>query len=602
MIEDEIFFVVSERLRRFLIRLSLIDHLSKDLVSILAEDETLVNEMEKISAFIRFDIYLNVYLIHHLFLDYLRQKQNILTEEEKNEVFSKAARWCKENDYQTDAISYYDKAGEYRAIIQIVHQLPLQIPLEQAKFILSIYEGAPESRLERTVHYQTQHSRLLMSMGHYDDAVAEITERIRKYSVLPASDNHNQVLCFAYKELSYISFWRIPQTDRCDFDDLLKKAAEYYELSPYKVHDSLTSISLDAWASKVGTTRAGAMEEYIEALTRAIPYSAKMLNGCMYGLDDLAKGELQFYKGHLKTAETLINEARHKAETRNQYEIRNRALFYLMRIAAAQGSYERIRELLRDLDAQLDMSAYSLRFISHDIVSGWYFSRLGMPRFVPSWLNGSFAHESAGDFIANFGNSVKMKFYYADRRYYELLSFIESEQGSDSALFGKLDMKVLEAACHYQTKNNRAAMTSLQEAYDLAQSNELIMPFIALGKDMRTFTGVAMRDENCDIPHPWLEMINRRASTYAKNLSNVIADFKKANNIGDDVQRLSSRETDVLSDLYRGLSRSEIAASHNLSLNTVKTVLNALYIKLGADNIPDIIRAALDRGVIQRNQ
>jgi LuxR family maltose regulon positive regulatory protein len=597
MIEDEIFFVISERLRRFLVRLSLIDHLSTDLISILAMDETLVDEMKKVSSFIRYDIYSSAYLIHHLFLDYLKQKQNILTEEEKHDTYLKAADWCKENDYQTDAISYYDKVGDYAAIVRIAHHFPLQIPFEQAKFVLGVYDSAPAEQLEQISHYYSQRSRLLMSMARYDEAAAEIHERIRKFSALPASVFNNQVLCGAYKELGIIEYLISPYTDRYEFDLPLQKAYEYYTLSPYDVHVALTSASMNAWASKVSSARQGAMEEYIAALTRAIPHVAVVLNGYMYGLDDLAKGELLFYKGSLKAAETLIIQALRKAETRNQYEIRNRSLFYLMRVSIAQGKFEKIPEFFDALDKQLEISEYTLRFTSYDIVSSWYYSLIGKPQLVANWLKGTFTRDSLGALIAGFGNFVKTKFYYADKRYHELLSFIEDGQGADSVLFGKLEIKALEAACHYQVKNTAAALAALREAYGLALSNDLVMPFVELGKDMRTLTAAAMRDERCDIPRPWLEMINRKAATYAKRLTQVISEYKRVNNINDDV-RLSARETAVLNDLYHGLSRSEIAASQNLSINTVKMVLNTIYTKLGADSMTDVIRAALERKLI----
>jgi LuxR family maltose regulon positive regulatory protein len=598
MIEDEIFFVISERLRRFLVRLSLIDHLSAELISILAMDETLVDEMKKVSSFIRYDIYSSAYLIHHLFLDYLRQKQDILTEEEKRDTYLKAAGWCDENDYQTDAISYYDKIGEYAAIVRIAHRFPLQIPFEQAKFVLGIYDNAPAERLEQIAHYHSQRSRLLMSMARYDEAAAEINERIRKFSALPASDFNNQVLCGAYKELGIINYLMSPYTGRYDFDLMLKKAYDYYMLSPYDVNVVLTSASMNAWASKVSDTRQGAMEEYIAALARAIPYTAVILNDYMYGLDDLAKGELLFYKGSLKSAEASITQALPKAEARNQYEIRNRSLFYLIRVGIAQGKFEKIQELFNALEKQLEISEYVLRFTSYDIVSGWYYSLLGKPQLVASWLKGNFTRDFIGALIAGFGNFVKTKFYYADKRYHELLSFIEDGQGTDSVLFGKLEMKVLEAVCHYQVKNTAAALAALRDAYDLASSNELVMPFIELGKDMRTLTAAAMRSDGCGIPRPWLEMVNRKAATYAKRLTQVISEYNRINNINDDV-RLSPRETAVLNDLYHGLSRSEIAASQSLSINTVKMVLNTIYTKLGADNMADVIRAALERKLIQ---
>jgi LuxR family maltose regulon positive regulatory protein len=165
-------------------------------------------------------------------------------------------------------------------------------------------------------------------------------------------------------------------------------------------------------------------------------------------------------------------------------------------------------------------------------------------------------------------------------------------------LFGKLEMKLLEAVCRYHAKDRRGALDALCEAYALAQSNDLTTPFIEFGKDMRTLTAAAMREKDCDIPRQWLEMINRKAATYAKRLAAVVADYKKANNISDAV-RLSPRETDILNDLYQGLSRSEIAAHHGLSINTVKLVLSTVYTKLGADNIADAIRAAVDRKLIK---
>ncbi|MDR2670917.1 MAG: LuxR C-terminal-related transcriptional regulator [Oscillospiraceae bacterium] len=597
MIEDEIFLVISERLRLFLVRLSLIDHLSSDLVSILAGDETLVDEMKKVSSFIRYDIYLSAYLIHHLFLDYLRQKQDILTEEEKRDTYLKAADWCNANDYQTDAISYYDKAGDYKAIVRIAHRFPLQIPFEQAKFVLNIYDNAPVEQLEPIVHYHSQRSRLLMSMARYDEAAAEIKERIRKFSALPASGANNQILCGAYKELGIIEFLMSPYTDCYDFDLTLKKANDYFMRSPYDVQVAFTSISLNTWASKVSGPRQGAMEDFIAALTRAIPHAMSTLDGCMYGLDDLAKGELLFYKGSLKAAETSILQALRKAETRNQYEIRNRSLFYLLRIKVAQGNFEKIQTLLNALEQQLEIGDYTLRFTSYDIVSSWYYSLLGQPQLAANWLKGNFTRDSIGALIVGFGNFIKTKYYYADKRYHELLSFIEDGHGTDAVLLGKLEMKALEAACHYQLKDTAAALAALRAAYDLASSNDLVMPFVERGKDMRTLTAAAMRDDGCDIPRPWLEMIHRKAATYAKRLAQVISEYKRANNINDDVH-LSPRETAVLNDLYHGLSRTEIAASQNLSINTVKMVLNTIYTKLGADNMADVVRAALERKLI----
>ncbi len=84
LMQAETYDTVCEKTRRFLVRLSLIDHLSAELIDGLAEgDAELLDCFKKQNAFIRFDGNINAYMIHHLFLEFLRSKQDVLTPEEK---------------------------------------------------------------------------------------------------------------------------------------------------------------------------------------------------------------------------------------------------------------------------------------------------------------------------------------------------------------------------------------------------------------------------------------------------------------------------------------------------------------------------------------
>jgi DNA-binding NarL/FixJ family response regulator len=56
--------------------------------------------------------------------------------------------------------------------------------------------------------------------------------------------------------------------------------------------------------------------------------------------------------------------------------------------------------------------------------------------------------------------------------------------------------------------------------------------------------------------------------------------------------KLSNRERAVLTDLYHGLSRVEIAVKQTLSVNTVNSTVNSIFNKLGAHNIVDAVRIA----------
>jgi len=77
----------------------------------------------------------------------------------------------------------------------------------------------------------------------------------------------------------------------------------------------------------------------------------------------------------------------------------------------------------------------------------------------------------------------------------------------------------------------------------------------------------------------------------------MISDYRLANNLEKGI-RLTEREIEILKDLADGLSRTEIASSRNLSVNTIKMTVNIIYDKLGVLSLPEAIRAALDRKII----
>jgi LuxR family maltose regulon positive regulatory protein len=435
-------------------------------------------------------------------------------------------------------------------------------------------------------------------MGRHDEAMEDAKARIERYYSPQPSAFASRVLWGEHIILGVAGYLNAPYTDRYDFYEMFEKADYYYRLSPDIVTGPIARVNLDAWVSKVGTARKGAMEEYIEAVSKVIPHSVNIMSGLLYGMDDLARGELYFYKGDFRNAAKSLNQALGKARERNQDEIRNRALFYLLRIGVAQGNYEETQRLFKDLEAQLEIKEYHSRFTTFDIVSGWYFSIMRQPQLIANWMLGDFSEGSLGAFEEAFSNFVKAKLFYASKRYHELLAFLEDEHVLDAVLFGRLEMLVLEAVCLYQLKNRDGALAAFRKAYEAAESNELLMPFIEMGNDMRTLTRVAMRENGCGIPREWLEALNRKSATYAKRLNLVASEYKKANNLGKDV-RLSEREIEVLYDVYHGLTSSEIAVSHNLSINTIKMVLSSIYSKLGAENIADVTRIALEHKLIK---
>ncbi|MCL1818312.1 MAG: helix-turn-helix transcriptional regulator, partial [Spirochaetaceae bacterium] len=133
--------------------------------------------------------------------------------------------------------------------------------------------------------------------------------------------------------------------------------------------------------------------------------------------------------------------------------------------------------------------------------------------------------------------------------------------------------------------------------YKTAVPNGIVMPFIELGKDMRTLTNTALKEGGRGIPKSWLENVSRKSSTYAKHQTRFIMEYKRANHTADGVV-LSPREAEILTDLSRGLSRAEIAAGRKLSVNTVKKVIAHIYMKMSTKSLANLIRIAVEKKMI----
>ena len=598
LIETEIWDEISERLQSFLIRLSLIDHLSMDLISLLAgEDETLIAELERQTAYVRRDSYVNAYLIHPLFLEFLRQKHALLSENQKRKTYAIAGNWCNKNGFRIDALTYFEKIGDYQSIVYILFGLPAQIPEDISRYAASIFDRAPVENFDKVEFVAEMHLRTYMCQGHWQKSLELVEYYEKKFLELP-EDNvvAKRTLARLYVCWAYMRALVGITEDVYDFDIYMGKACKIISstIDPGKLGPHCPG----AWINCIGVSRKGAPEDYIAALERnQVNISPSYISGFMAGEAELARGELEFYRGDTAAAVPHVSLALKKARDREQPGLIHRALYYALRIAASQGNFVQAEQIMKETKDRLNDTEYFNRFVDYDISISWYYCFLGVPENTVDWVKEEFSPFSHPGFIENFKNQIKARFYYMTRKYPPLLAYIDEMKRRESLLFERIEMLAMEACIHYKMKNKKKAFSSLAEAYKDALPNGILIPFIELGKDMRTLAAVALKQSGSKIPKPWLEDINRRSASYAKRRTHVIVEYKKAYGITDGIV-FSPREAEILTDLSHGLSRVEIANSRNLSVNTVKMVINMLYTKVGAENLADLIRIAVEQKLI----
>jgi LuxR family maltose regulon positive regulatory protein len=532
LIESEVMAPLKQELQRFLIKLSLIDHLALPLLVELADESSLMEKMEAIDSLIRFDSYHNAYHVHHLFLDYLKGRQNELTEEEKKEVWAKAAEWCVANDQRLDALSYYEKAGAYDKLIKVVYEVfPLAMPNQVARFLLNILDRAPEDMYRQIPSAWALRAHVLMVLELFDRAVAEIKAIIATLEAEELTPFHYRVLSACYNSLGIIGLTTSTYSRDYDYVHWFEKGYAYYCLSDIKFSGPATVASLSAFACRVTVPDKGEIEKYIEANAGMVFFTTRSMGGLYAGLDDLARAEYAFFKTDVVQAEEFAYKALYKARDAHQYEIENRALYYLIKIGLYQGLYDKIPFYLQLLKDQLSQKDYFNRDTYYDIVTGGFYLRLGQTGKLASWLKNDFEESDLNSLAYGLETLIRTKYHFYQRRYGAALALMTNQKGIygyNSFLFGKINFKLLEALCRYRIKDISGAIGALEEAYDLESPNGLDMFFIEMGREMSAFISAVLKEESYResagseagrIPREWLKKIRRAALAYERKIS-----------------------------------------------------------------------------------
>jgi LuxR family maltose regulon positive regulatory protein len=606
LIESEVMSAISPGLRKFLVELSLVEYLVSDLLKEIAagisSGEDLVEEMERIISFIRFDIYQNAYQIHHLLLEYLREKQRELSEEEKREVYRKTAAWCAVNNQKMDAISYYEKAGDYERIVYVIGTMPPAPPNRTARMLLEILDRMPAEVYDKIPTINVPRIQLYVTLELFEKAREEATAVIARLETLPVSPGISKTLSGCYTLLAFIGLLTSSYTRNYDFVRYFEKSEYFLKLNPFEVKRPASVMALGSYLCRVNSEEAGEMEKYIEAVSALVAY-APLMGGCGRGMDELTRGELAFFRGDLSGAEKFTLKALQNAREGDQYEIENRALFYLLRINLARGNYQAIGDVLRQLETQLDEELYLNRFTYHDIVTGWYYAHTGQTDKLAPWLKNDFEKSDLNSLFFGLEILVKAKYHFAEKRFPAVLAVLGSwETSSWAFVLGRIERKALEAVSRYRMRDKEGAFDALAEACRLAGPNAVTLPFTELGKDMRALADTALKEKAPKLSPDWLEKVRLSASGYAKKLFTVTGQDRPAPPGEGAAARsgsgLSRREMEVLANLSRGMTQEEIAGVVSLSVNTVKSIIRSVYIKLDAVNKADAIRIAVSRGLL----
>ncbi|MDR1801570.1 MAG: LuxR C-terminal-related transcriptional regulator [Lachnospiraceae bacterium] len=600
LISLQFFDDLPDNLKKFAIKLPLIGHLS---VSLLAELEDGIENMKELmrhSSLIYYDSYMCVYHLHHLLIDFLLEKQEHISEKEKAEVYEKGAAWCLDNGFDLEAISYLDKLGKYEDIIDLVLDMRLDIDYYIANYLINIIEQMPSDAFERYSNLKVIYARVLLSLGRITETIAIMQKYIAEEEAKPLTRESRNLLVGLYNNLGFANIAISAETRDYTFGKYFKKAAEYFDSENAEQIVTYSAVILP-YACAIGYHAEDDSDLYIEAIETGAPNIYYTMRGFLAGALDLTKAEILLYKGEVAAAEKFAVTAAHKAKEHGQSDIEFRAYFFLIRVNLGLGKYVKLKEVLYQMEELTKRSTAANRFVLYEIFSSWFYLAIGQSEGAASWVKSDYLTGEAPSYVTGLEDLAKIKYYLNEKKYSVLQGFLSGlspRTGLRRYMLGLVGLTAIEAACLSEMKERDEALAKLKEAYDYAYEGKYVFPFIELGNTMRTLAGNAIKSGKTGIPDEWLEMVRSRANTYAKRVAHVRSQYNEENN-PEGGAALTTKEHAILQDLAQGLSRTEIAAGHGISVNTVKVVLQIIYDKLGAEHSIDAVKIALSRGLIQ---
>ena len=599
IIEKEIFAAASKGLQDLLIKATMLNVMPSGLINKLAgNDPSLVSEMIQMSTFIRYDPSSDSYRIHQLLKEFLREKRCRLAEPDTYATHLAAAEWYSENGEITEAIYHYKEIGRFNEVFKQIIAIPGRVHHEAADAVVRLISDAPQDMIAAMPVIRVAKAGYLFNNNKFNEAKQELSQLREEFEAQPKTKGNKAVLGEVYLLQGVISM----VTSDYAFEELFKKADAYLP-GGSKLVDHRTGLADGVNVCSINTPAAGELQRHQDALFRAAPYMARVMNGSGYGLEYLNAAESSLYTGDWKSAEKYAFEAIYRSRQYMQYDIEYMANFVLVRIFTAKGNYEKANEVLAQMAKQLETPQHADCAALYDMISGWFHVKLGKTDRVAKWIkHEEEARELLAPVVIGREYLVRTDCLMVEERYYELLAFMEQtdkvyeERG---ILFAIIQNKITKAIVHHYLGDRDESIRALNEAYKLSDPNNLIVQYIEYGNRMRTLIHSAKLNKSCTIPRAWLDKIYTKSSSYAKMLSQLVSAYETGHAMDErNLINLSKRESEVLSHLYGGMTRKEIAASCYISLSTVNTILKNIYDKLGAVNAADAIRIAKEKGLI----
>jgi len=620
-----------ERLQEFLLRTSVLDHLSGALCDALtgrSDGQEKLERLERDNLFvIPLDEERRWYRYHHLFTDFLRTRLEREGFERIKELHRRAAAWYEENGLISEAVGHALAAEDHERAADLVERVVGEMWFRgEALTLLGWLEALPEGAKRRRPQLLLEHATALMWVGRLEsvesliseaERIVEAAEEGSGEGLSQSAENIHRRYLLGYAaasrawhaNLSADSQSGIEHAQRAlallpddprprawatlalaaaysfagDFEAASAAFAEAAELGFTAGHDYL-ALEAMGYHAELQMAR-GRLREADGILRRALGFAAERGDDSLLATGEVhvALGELLYEWDDLDSAEDRLTEGIQLAERTGHFGTLVNGCLSLSRLRQARDDTDGALEAAREAQRPAQSSGVS-QFIVE--VATWK-SRLHLAQGELVGATSELERVSVGDedpvFVREIEQIARARLLVARGEHEEALRLLADLREADQTVGRtgrEIEILTLEALALQAKGKKELAVSTLTQALALGEPEGYVRTFVVEGPEMAPLVSEVL------MVHQRRHLV-RSDRPSAHYLRKLLAALEQAASgsmppTPQLTEPLSERELEVLQLIEAGKSNRRIAQELFVAAGTVKTHIRSIYRKLDA--------------------
>jgi LuxR family maltose regulon positive regulatory protein len=640
---EEVLKIQSDDIKEFLLQTSVLEQMSAPLCNAVLNrnDSQLILEMlEKNNMFvIPLDEERNWYRYHHLFAELLKQRLHLRDKVTTNELNNRAYEWFEHNNMNELALGHSLEIKNYEKCIQLLGRVAEDM-WQNGKHtaILKYGDMLPDEVIKTSTEFCLYYSWILISSGQIQKAEPYLASaELNTKKILNGNNLTEGNIRYHKKLLGKIS---VAFAYLKSHEEHSGKIFDYCRVAMEYLSDEDPLWYSWAWFSYgIAHFSNGNLAKSSMSFNNAFEYSKKSGNIYLISTIAIRMAENEQQLGHYKSAYKKCSDLLAIMKVNGYSEIAKvewtyAALFFIMGItefmwADIDHGYENIKiayglskkgkdiylkifilmvytVLLNELDdVESEKKSIELEDLMKQTDNQPYLTTMYIGWKIYLYIKKD-QIEQANNTVSEYRLSLDKEISYSNEGAYASyvsLLLVQSRFDEAEILLSKLlamanegkwvekliGLKISYSILYKMRGNHEKAVANLIDAMEMAAGENLLYYFLIyrhMTNDLLNEVFRVHATTKTKIPRKFVENLKLALDRW---------DNHKKTHVGID---LSIREMDTLKLIAMDLSNQEIADKLFISLNTVKTHLKNIYLKLEVDNRAKAVVKAKDLRIV----